>query len=137
MSMSASAVGAALLTKFAPTLGVGICNKMFLSPMKAVRDVRKAGKLGALNPDPWVAMVGNTAAWTGYGVATLNPFVFLANAPGLLLGLFYTQTAIVTAPEGTSKRVTRQLQMYLTLVGGPPSHLHAHVQSLAWAQAQA
>jgi hypothetical protein len=89
-----AAVGSALFTKYAPLAGVGICNVMFLSPAKAVETARRSRSLGSLNPYPWVAMVGNTAAWTGYGLATRNPFVFCANMPGLLLGLWYTRVAV-------------------------------------------
>ena len=32
-------------------------------------------------------------AWVAYAIVSKDPYVFLANDPGLLLGLFYTLSA--------------------------------------------
>ena len=91
-----------LLTRVAPVLGGVMANLMFLSPMGAVREVRASGKLGALNAVPLVAMAGNTAAWVGFACVAGDPFIFAANLPGMLLGLWYSVSAIRAAPEATA-----------------------------------
>ena len=58
-TMTATSV---LLTKAAPAAGVALANLMFLSPVKAVVDARKCGRLNDLNAVPFVAIVGNTVA---------------------------------------------------------------------------
>lgn len=49
--------------------------------------------LQELNAIPFPVVVANCVAWVGYGIVTKDPYVFLANDPGLLLGLFYTFSA--------------------------------------------
>ena len=46
-----------------------------------------------LNPIPFPVVVANCVAWVGYAIVNKDPYVFLANDPGLLLGLFYTLSA--------------------------------------------
>lgn len=49
-------------------------------------------------------MLGNAAGWVAYSVATTPPdiYIFLCNALGTLLGLFYTVTAISLASGGNA-----------------------------------
>ena len=46
-------------------------------------------------------MLGNAAGWVAYSVATTPPdiYIFLCNALGTLLGLFYTVSAISLAAD--------------------------------------
>lgn len=46
-----------------------------------------------LNPIPFPVVVANCMAWVAYAIVSKDPYVFLANDPGLLLGLFYTFSA--------------------------------------------
>ena len=46
-----------------------------------------------LNPIPFPVVVANCMAWVAYAIVSKDPYVFLANDPGLLLGLFYTLSA--------------------------------------------
>ena len=46
-----------------------------------------------LNPIPFPIVVANCVAWVAYAVVNKDPYVFLANDPGILLGLFYTLSA--------------------------------------------
>ena len=41
-----------------------------------------------MNPIPFVLILANCVAWVSYAVVTHDPFVFLANDPGVILGLF-------------------------------------------------
>ncbi|GIL88438.1 hypothetical protein Vretimale_15406 [Volvox reticuliferus] len=77
-----------LLKHIAPGLGCIIAFLMFVSPLKAVLQVRASKHLGDLNPLPLVAIIANCAAWLLYGCINEDPYVILANEPGLLLGVF-------------------------------------------------
>ena len=46
-----------------------------------------------LNAIPFPVVVANCVAWVGYSIVTKDPYVFLANDPGLIFGLFYTFSA--------------------------------------------
>ena len=46
-----------------------------------------------LNPIPFPIVIANCVAWVAYAVVNKDPYVFLANDPGILLGLFYTLSA--------------------------------------------
>ena len=62
---------------------------------------KKKKKKQDLNPHPLVHMLGNAAGWVAYSVATTPPdiYIFLCNALGTLLGLFYTVSAISLAAD--------------------------------------
>ena len=68
------------------------------------------GTLSSLNPVPWPAITGNCAAWIGYSYFKKDWFVFLANQPGFLMGLFYTFTAV-----GLSSSRTRDVMTAIIL----------------------
>jgi len=87
----------------APTAGVVIANAMFATPMRAVLQARKQGTLSDLNPVPWAAIVCNCAAWIGYSYFKKDWFVYLANQPGLVMGLFYSLTALGLARTQRTK----------------------------------
>ena len=106
-----------LLTKIAPFVGAVLANCMFLSPAKAVLKARAEGSLGELNALPFAVMIGNTAAWLGYSFASKNPYVFAANFPGLLLGVFYSLTAIRLAPHKTGLLLEKVLLAYASVLG--------------------
>lgn len=91
-----------LLGKVVPIAGTIISFFMYLAPSKAVMTARRRGALGDLNPLPLVLMLGNAAGWVAYSVATTPPdiYIFLCNALGTLLGLFYTVSAISLATAG-------------------------------------
>jgi solute carrier family 50 protein (sugar transporter) len=79
-------VGSAIV---APTLGTIFCIGMWLSPLRAVLEVRRTKKLGALNPLPFGITVVNCIAWVMYSCQKRDFFIFFANGSGLVLGFFY------------------------------------------------
>ena len=79
-------VGSAIV---APTLGTLFCIGMWLSPLRAVLEVRRTKKLGALNPLPFGITVVNCIAWVMYSCQKRDFFIFFANGSGLVLGFFY------------------------------------------------
>jgi len=78
-------------TLFAPTLGLVICNVMWLSPLQAVQAARNARRIGELTSLPFsaVATVLNCIGWVIYGCMRRDYFIFFANFPGLCWGLYY------------------------------------------------
>lgn len=110
------------LKKIVPTFGALLANLMFLSPMKAVLEARKSGMLGDLNPIPLVAIAGNTAAWLGYSIVTKDIFVMAANLPGLLMGFFYTMSA-VGASSGSMRSIVEVLLLVYAGVIGAAGYL--------------
>jgi solute carrier family 50 (sugar transporter) len=77
-----------------PALGTITANLMFAAPLRDVYVAVQAGRgLGDLNPTPWAFMLGNTVGWVTYGLMLRNPFVLLANAPGLLSSVWLNQQA--------------------------------------------
>ena len=57
-------------------------------------DARKAEDLGTLNPVPWAFILANCVGWLHYSFVTNNKYVFWSNAPGAVLGTFFTLTAV-------------------------------------------
>ncbi|GFH05828.1 bidirectional sugar transporter SWEET [Haematococcus lacustris] len=55
------------LNHLAPGLGCIIAFLMFVSPLRAVQNVRKLQSLGDLNPLPLVAIIANCMVWLIYG----------------------------------------------------------------------
>ena len=50
-----------------------------------------------LNPIPYIGILGQTSGQVIYGSIIKNWFVFMANAPGLIIGLWLTLSTIVHA----------------------------------------
>ena len=100
-----------IVTKWvAPLFGVIIANLMFATPMRAVLQAKRDGDLGSLNPVPWPAITGNCMAWIGYSYYKRDWFVYAANQPGFIMGVFYSLTAI-----GLAKKDTRDVLVYIFL----------------------
>ncbi|KAL3130843.1 hypothetical protein ABBQ38_000175 [Trebouxia sp. C0009 RCD-2024] len=107
-----------LMTQVVPSMGVFIGTLMFLSPLKAVLDMRKHGRLGELNPIPFPVVIANCMAWVAYALVSKDPYVFLANDPGLLLGLFYTFSAYGYADTKTRNKLTALILIFAVALSG-------------------
>lgn len=106
------------MTTVVPSIGVVVGTLMFLSPLKAVLDMRRSGRIGDLNPVPFPIVVANCVAWVGYSIVTKDPYVFLANDPGVLLGLFYTLSAYGYADAKTRNRLTALMMLFAVALSG-------------------
>lgn len=109
-----------LLQQIVPALGVCFGLFMTFAPYRAVLQASRDGHLGDLNPTPWVFMLGNAVGWLAYSFMIENIYVFLPNAPGLILAIWLNiqaiklqyenfrsnelQNAIITALEEQSKK---------------------------------
>ena len=82
-----------VLNHVCPALGVLLGNSMWLAPLRAVGDAVDRGRLGSLNPAPWVAMAGNCIGWVLYSYLTEDLYVLAGNLPGVVLGLHFNLCA--------------------------------------------
>eukprot|EP01026_Neomeris_dumetosa_P028081 TRINITY_DN2277_c1_g1_i9.p3 TRINITY_DN2277_c1_g1~~TRINITY_DN2277_c1_g1_i9.p3 ORF type:complete len:268 (-),score=18.84 TRINITY_DN2277_c1_g1_i9:748-1551(-) len=83
----------------APVIGTILATIMFGSPLPAVLKVRAAQDLKELNPLPFPIIAVNCIGWVAYGVITQDFFLYFANMPGALLGVFYTLSCVLWAPK--------------------------------------
>lgn len=84
-----------LLEYVCPAFGALTANLMFFAPVRDVRESAVHGDgLGSLNPTPWAFMLGNTFGWVAYGLMLQNIFVFVGNAPGLLVSIWLNLQAV-------------------------------------------
>ena len=73
-----------------------------------VNSHRHCGAVQELNPIPYTGILGLTSGQVVYGSLIKNWFVFFANAPGLLIGLWLI---LSTLPHATPKVLSRPLHM--------------------------
>lgn len=88
-----------------PLAGATIANTMFFSGLPEVLEKRKLGSLGDFNPMPMPIIFGNCFGWLTYSLLTHDPFVAAANAPGLLLAVFYVLSAVKLADAESARRI--------------------------------
>ena len=113
-----SDVGSAIV---APALGTLFCVGMWLSPLRAVLEVRRTKKMGALNPLPFGITVVNCIAWVVYGCQKRDLFIFFANGSGLVLGFFYCLSVIPflnNAENATIEEKRLKMRVEMLVVGG-------------------
>ena len=96
-----------------PLIGTLICNVMWLSPLPAVLEARRQHSMGALNPLPFGVTVLNCIGWTGYGIMRRDYFIFFSNSSGLVLGLFYSLSALSIMYRPSMGKDERQAHSYL------------------------
>lgn len=66
-----------------------------------------------LNPVPFAGILGQTSGQVIYSSVIKNWFIFWANAPGLVLGLWMTLSTIVYATPGVRARSVFLLNLTL------------------------
>jgi solute carrier family 50 protein (sugar transporter) len=83
-----------ILEYVCPGAGTVTATIMWLAPWKDIQQAKARGRLGDLNPLPWAFMLGNTIGWVTYGILKQNLFILFANAPGVLLSIYYNMQAV-------------------------------------------
>jgi solute carrier family 50 (sugar transporter) len=78
----------------APSIGLVIVNIMWLSPMSAMLQARRALELGNLNPIPFLVTTFNCIGWIIYSMQKRDFFLFFGNLMGLSLGCFYSLSSL-------------------------------------------
>mmetsp|Transcript_13992 Transcript_13992/g.30254 ORF Transcript_13992/g.30254 Transcript_13992/m.30254 type:complete len:297 (-) Transcript_13992:751-1641(-) len=96
-----------------PSFGNLIGVIMLLSPIKAVWNIRKEGKLGDINPLPYPMTAINCLGWVIYGAVVRDPLIIPANIVGVLFGMLATTTAY----PACSRKMQDVLQVLLAASG--------------------
>jgi len=99
--MSASYV---LMEVVAPSLGFTLANVMFFSAVPEMLRRKRANDLGEMNPYPFPVIFANCVAWMAYSCYIDDYFLFFANAPGCMIGLFFTLVAYGLSEHGSRAR---------------------------------
>lgn len=112
--------GLEVFTNFVcPLLGTIICCVMYTSPLAAVWKARETQTLGTLNPIPFGIAVMNAFAWVIYGVQLGDYFIYIANCPGVIFGMYFTVSslALLASKEGGLKSNSFRM-LEAILIGG-------------------
>ena len=71
-----------------PIIGAILSTLTFAAPIRTLAECLKDGDMKNVNGTPWIFMTGNTIGWLSYSYVTLDIYVFLANAPGLMISIW-------------------------------------------------
>ena len=88
----------------APLLGFLIANVMFFSGVPGFLERKRQGDLGNFNPLPYPVILANCASWIAYSLYIDDYFLFFANAPGILVGVYFTMVGYGLSPYGGKTR---------------------------------
>lgn len=91
----------------AGTLAVILQNVVWVSSLPRVLRTRKEKSLGSLNAIPYALMCFSCTGWTTYGYVTRDLFVCFACWPGIVLGYFYSSSALITIANKEEKELQR------------------------------
>lgn len=105
-----------LLTDVAPALGVVTAILLFFSPLAAAHKAVAHGSLGTLNPIPFPLVAANCGGWVAYAITTKDPYVFLANAPGVIVGLYMMMISLRLSDTQTANRIILLVLMSAALL---------------------
>lgn len=96
----------------APYCGV-LC---FLAPLPTILQVARDKSTGALPLLPYSSMIANSFVWVMYGLLKYLPSVYLSNAVGVILGMYYfrTYTKYCTM-MGSAKQIRMHFREQLVL----------------------
>jgi len=88
----------------APLMGFLIANVMFFSGVPGFLERKRLGELGDFNPLPYPVILANCASWIAYSLYIDDYFLFFANAPGMLVGVYFTMVGYGLSPYGGKTR---------------------------------
>ena len=82
-----------LMKLVAPIMGFILANVMFFSGVPGMLRCKRAGTLGDMNPLPFPVIWANCVGWILYSVLIRDYFLFFSNAPGAMVGMYFTLVA--------------------------------------------
>jgi solute carrier family 50 protein (sugar transporter) len=88
----------------APILGFLIANAMFFSGVPGMLRCKRDGSLGDMNPLPFPVVLANCVSWIIYSILIEDYFLFFSNAPGTMVGLYFTLVAYGLSPYKSKMR---------------------------------
>ena len=113
---SASLSADFVLKTLAPLMGGLISVSMFMAPLPSVLNASKNKSLGELNLSPYPAQCGNCAAWLSYSIILKNPWIFVPNVVGLILGLFFTYIGSRLGDAAQKAALLRSFGSYMSVI---------------------
>ncbi|GKY98516.1 hypothetical protein MPSEU_000808700 [Mayamaea pseudoterrestris] len=99
----------------APLSSIILC----LSPIPTMQQISKDKSVGTLPLLPYSSMLANAFVWTCYGVMKREPKIWIANGPGIFLGLFYMLKFIKHSPKSAPTlpgSVQQHFQVALSII---------------------
>mmetsp|Transcript_24131 Transcript_24131/g.36185 ORF Transcript_24131/g.36185 Transcript_24131/m.36185 type:complete len:523 (+) Transcript_24131:55-1623(+) len=97
-----------LKSGLAPSIGVILSIFLAFSPWPAILRAKEIKSL-TTNPAPYPAMFANASNWVAYAFIIKDPFVFVGNVPGMVMGLYYTISAFDVSKNKDHRRLVRRL----------------------------
>uniref|UniRef100_A0A7S2QTZ8 PAS domain-containing protein n=1 Tax=Norrisiella sphaerica TaxID=552664 RepID=A0A7S2QTZ8_9EUKA len=98
----------ALKGSICPTVGALLATLLAFAPLPAIRKAKQLKTL-TTNPAPYPAMFANATNWVAYAFVIKDPFVFIGNLPGMVMGLYYTISAFDVSQNKDHRRLVRRL----------------------------
>ena len=96
--------GDVFMTVVAPAMGFVLANAMFFSGVPGMLRCKRVGQLGSFNPLPFPVVLANCIGWIIYSLYIDDYFLFFANAPGAMLGMYFTLVGYGLSPYGSALR---------------------------------
>ncbi|KAI3657413.1 hypothetical protein MP638_000098 [Amoeboaphelidium occidentale] len=119
------------MSQVVPYVGVCTAILIFLAPMNDVKELQNSSvtSLLSMNPLPYPMAFNNALGWILYGLISKDSFVFVPNAIGLILSLYYSITAYAVyhkiAPAASSmnplSKISKSTQIQLVWLSGTVS----------------
>ena len=82
-----------LMKLVAPIMGFILANAMFFSGVPGMLRCKRVGGLGDMNPLPFPVVLANCVSWIIYSILIEDYFLFFSNAPGAMVGMYFTLVA--------------------------------------------
>ncbi|GAB5370267.1 hypothetical protein AAMO2058_001477900 [Amorphochlora amoebiformis] len=97
-----------LKTIICPLIGAMLSTLLAFAPLPAIKKAKALKEL-TTNPAPYPAMFANAANWVVYAFVIKDPFVFIGNLPGMVMGLYYTISAFDVSKNKSHRRIVRKM----------------------------
>lgn len=90
-----------------------------MAPLPTIQQISKDKSVGALPLLPYSSMIANAFVWTCYGFMKNESKIWIANGPGLFLGLYYFVNFVKHSPKAAPTlpgSVQKHLQVALAII---------------------
>lgn len=122
-----------LMKLVAPIMGFVLANAMFFSGVPAMLRCKRLGSLGDMNPLPFPVVLANCVSWIIYSILIEDYFLFFSNAPGAMVGMYFTLVAYGLSPYKSATRDA--LEAWLMILMSAMLALTLHVGIVAEGEA--
>jgi solute carrier family 50 protein (sugar transporter) len=92
------------MTIVAPIMGFVLANYMFFAGVPEMLRCKRNATLGTFNPRPFPVVLANCVSWIIYSTLISDYFLFFANAPGSMVGMYFTLVGYGLSANGSALR---------------------------------